>query len=59
MLTGGALGTTGFVWKGAGLAVPMRWMRLFGEIGIMGGMDKDKGFELPLPTVAVGIMFAR
>ena len=28
-------------------------------IGIMGGMDEDKGFESPMPTVAVGIMFAR
>jgi hypothetical protein len=56
---GGARGTTGLVWSGGGLSVPIRSLRLFAEIGIMGGLDKDKGFESPLPTVAVGILFAR
>lgn len=56
---GGARGTTGLLWSGGGLAVPMRSMRLFAEIGIMGGLDRDKGYESPLPTVAVGILLAR
>jgi hypothetical protein len=56
---GGARGTTGLVWSGGGVAVPVRSMRLFGEIGIMGGLDRDKGYESPLPTVAVGLLFAR
>jgi hypothetical protein len=54
---GGALGTTGFFWGGGGMAVSIRSMRLFGEIGIMGGQDEDKGFESPLPAIAVGILF--
>jgi hypothetical protein len=56
---GGARGTTGFVWGGGGLAVPMRSIRLFAELGMMGAMDRDKGYESPLPTVAMGILFVR
>ncbi len=56
---GGGFGTTGFVWGGGGLAVPIRSIRLFGEIGIMGGLDREKGYESPLATLAMGILFAR
>jgi hypothetical protein len=54
---GGGCGATGLVWGGGGLAVPVGSVRLFGEIGIMGGMDRDKGYEPAAP--AVGILFAR
>ena len=56
---GGALGSTGFVGTGAGLAVPVGSIRLFGELGIISGLDTDKGFESTLPAVAVGLLVAR
>jgi hypothetical protein len=56
---GGGCGWTGLVWGGGGIAVPVWSIRLFGEIGIIGGMDEDKGYESPAPAVAVGILFNR
>jgi hypothetical protein len=56
---GGGCGWTGLFWGGGGIAVPVRSIRLFGEIGIMTGMDEDKQYESPVTAVAVGILFAR
>jgi hypothetical protein len=55
----GGCGATGLVWGGGGIAVPVGSVRLFGEIGVMGGMDESKGYESPAPAVAAGILFAR
>ena len=55
---GGGTGTSGFVWSGAGLTVSVRSVRLFIEAGIMGGLDRDKGYESPVGAAAVGVLFA-
>jgi hypothetical protein len=54
--TGGAQGTTAFFWPGAGLTVPIRAFRAFGELGVLGGMDTSKGYDSILPAVAIGFL---
>ena len=53
----GPLGTTTFAWVGYGLTVPVRSLRLYYEVGFMGGLDADKGFAAQSPALAMGVMF--
>ena len=43
--TGGASGTTSFLWLGGGVRLPVGALRFFAEAGFVGGMDEDKGFS--------------
>jgi hypothetical protein len=56
---GGALGTTGFLWAGGGIAAPWSRYRWYGELGVLWGMDTDKGFESAIGALAVGLWFGR
>ena len=56
---GGAVGTTTFAWGGVGLTVPVRSLRLYYEVGFMGGLDTDKGFAAESPALAIGVMFGQ
>jgi len=53
----GAHGTTTFAWGGGGLTVPVGSLRLYYEVGFMGGLDTDKGYAAEGPTLAMGVMF--
>ena len=55
----GAHGTTTFAWGGYGLTVPVRSLRLYSEVGFMGGLDTEKGFAAEGPTLAFGVMFGQ
>ncbi len=55
----GALGTTTFAWGGYGLTVPVRSLRLYCEVGFMGGLDTEKGFAAGGPSLAMGVMFGQ
>lgn len=55
----GALGTTTFAWGGGGLTVPVGSLRLYYEVGFMGGLDTDKGFAAESPALAIGVMFGQ
>lgn len=56
--TGGAAGTTSFLWMGGGLCLPTGSVRLFGEVGFIGGTDRDKGFT-DSAGASVGILLVR
>lgn len=54
---GGAMGTTGYGWGGVGFRLPTRGLTWFAELGFLWGMNEDKGYESPLPGLAIGVGF--
>lgn len=54
---GGALGSTGYGWGGAGIRFSTGALTWFAELGGMWGMDTSKGYESALPALALGVGF--
>ena len=51
-------GTTGYLWTGAGLTWAFSDFRVYGEIGYLGGGDKNKGLGYSAGVVfAGGVLF--
>jgi len=56
---GGAIGSTGHGWGGVGARFPTGPLTWFGELGVLWGLNTDKGYESALPALALGVGFGR
>lgn len=55
--TGGAAGSTDFLWVGGGLRREDAGSQLYVEVGFLAGIDVDNGYEKTRTAGALGIVF--